>query len=69
MANAAIDYAVGEATYAAQAAGIPLKYCDTARLVLTFLENYNNKNFFVQLALRILVPGLRAMVDEDCGGT
>ena len=67
--SAQIDYALGEATLAAQQAmGIPIKYCDTARIVLRFLEEFQTGNPFVMLALRILRPGVRQVVEESCGG-
>ena len=68
MSQAKIDFALGEAVYAAQAAGIPVKYCEAAKIVLTFLENMESKNVLVTLALKILRPGVRQVVEESCGG-
>ena len=69
MSQAKIDYALGEATYAAQAAlNIPIQYCEVAKIVLKFLEEFQSNNPFVMLALKILRPGVRSVVEESCDG-
>ena len=50
----------------AEQTGIPLGLCATARIVKAFLENYHPKNPIVRLAKRILYPGIREIVEEDC---
>ena len=66
--QAKIDYALGEATYAAQQAlNIPIQYCEVAKIVLRFLEEFQSGNPFVQIALKILRPGVRKVVVESCG--
>ena len=61
-----LDRAMGDTAEYARQLGMPIEYCDVARLVLRFFEQFHTDHTVVNFSLRMIRPVVREMV-EDCG--